>query len=674
MKIKSLIILILLTLFVNKTFAQAPQKFGKIDIADLQTTLCPIDSNAHAYYIFDYGETDFRYDTQVENSKGFQLYFNRHLRIKIVDNEGFSWGNVYIQLYHNAGSKSEVTEIKAFTHNLEEGKITKTKLERSDMHTEETSANLNTLKFAMPDIKAGSIIEIEYTIKSDFIFNLQEWYFQRTIPVVHSEYFVSIPEYFNYNQSQLGYYPIERTTERKNRSLTLNFKETGAFNQTTKYTDKIDYYENCFHYLATNVPSFPDEKFIKTSDNYLTRIKFELQSTKFPNSPIKDFSSGWEEVDKELKESLGFGTELNRKGHLSDDVEDLKGTGVKGEALLAMALTHMQGKISWDGVSTIYTKSGLAKAYKTGQGNSADINLNLVVLLRELGFNSFPVILSTQKNGIIHPAHASISSFNYVIAMAQVDSTIYLLDATDPHSMLNMLPVRCLNDKGRVIGEISQKWVNLMNYKTLVDQATYVMTLDSNLTLTGKVKKSLSEYGAYIYRSALKKSEDLIKTARSLEKKEGFVIDSMKIAGLDTLGNNITLSYQLSREEGIGGSAGMVYFTPCIDPFFDENPFKLEKREFPVEFDYPYRIQRSYLFTIPANYEVTEIPKPTAIKLPNGDGTFYYQTTKNGNLINVSAMIIIRTSLFLPDQYETIKKFFQIIVDKHNEYILLKSI
>jgi hypothetical protein len=652
----------------------SPAKFGKIDPADLQSTVCPIDSNAHACYLFDVGETDFRYD--MTGGKGFQLFFNRHLRIKIYDNEGFPWGDVYIALYHKGNSKEEVTDVKAFTYNLENDKIIKTKLERSDLLTEKSSENIETMKFAMPNIKAGSVIELEYTIKSDFLFNLQEWYFQRSIPTLYSKYSVSVPEYFNYNQAQHGYYPIQSTVTSKNQSITFTYKERSG-NYTVKtetYTNKVDFKENCYHYLAENIPAFPDEKFLKTKDNYLSRVKFELQSTKFPNEPFKTFTTTWEEVDKELVENSNFGRELNKTGHLDDDVKLLKATGLQGEALLNSALTHIKKQISWDGIHTKYLTSTLSKAYKTGKGNVADINLNLVVLLRELGFKSYPVILSTRQNGIIHPAHPSLTSFNYVIAMAEYNGNIYLMDATDPHSMLNLLPVRCLNDKGRVIGEPVEKWINLMDYKTFIAMASYEMTLDSNLSLIGKVKKQLAEYSAYEYRSSIKKSDDAEKTAKKLEEHAGCIVDSIKITGLDSLSKNLELAYNLSKTDATNVSGGMVYFTPDIDPFFEENPFKLEKREFPVEFNYPYRIQQVYLYKIPDNYEITEIPKSVAIKLPNGNGNFYFQTSKLGNTISVSSMIIIRNSLFLPDEYQPLKEFFRSIVDKHNEFILLKSI
>ncbi|MEZ5001094.1 MAG: hypothetical protein R2727_10890 [Bacteroidales bacterium] len=57
----------------------------------------------------------------------------------------------------------------------------------------------------MPDIQDNCIIEYEYTIVSNYIRNLPEWYFQQTIPVRWSELNIEIPEYFIYKPLITGY-------------------------------------------------------------------------------------------------------------------------------------------------------------------------------------------------------------------------------------------------------------------------------------------------------------------------------------------------------------------------------------------------------------------------------------------------------------------------------------
>ncbi len=672
-------VLLIFVFLTGKVQSQTPEtKFGKPDMKNLQSTVCQIDSGAHAYYVFDVGNSTFTYNTY-DDSKGFQIFFQRHLCIKILDNEGKSWGDISIGLYHDGNDKEEITELKGYTYNLEKGEIVKTKLEKKDILYEETSENIETTKLAMPNLKEGSVIELEYTVKSDFLFNLHDWYFQRTIPVMYSDYTVGIPEYFYYNQTQRGYFRFRTITGSKRQTVTFRgtVRQTGSMGttQSSSYNSTIDYTDNTLHYLAENIPAFPKEKFLKTPENYLTKVDFELKSVQFPNQPIKNYSSSWEEIDKILTESSNFGKELIRAQYMKDDAEAIKKEGKQGEALMEQALSFMKKKIGWNGTENKYITTTLDKAYKTGSGNAADVNLNLVMLLKALGFNSHPLVLSTQRNGIIYPTHPSISSFNYVIAMVDYDGEIYLMDATDLHSSINLLPVRCLNDKGRIIGDYPEKWINLMNYKSYMSQASYKINLDSTLAFKGIISRKLLQYGAYEYRSKIKNADNPEEEIKTIEGKgNDFTIDSVKVSKLDSLNEPLEIQYTMTKTSGINVSGNMIYFAPDIDPFFSENPFKLAKREFPVEFDYPMSVQRIYSFTIPANYEVTELPKPVVIKMPDNSANFYYQLTQNGNTINVSYLLNIKKSLFLPEEYESLKQFFQMLIDKHNELIVLKSV
>ncbi len=679
MKITSNVIFVPIfwALIFGQALAQTnPPKFGKIEKEEFDELYCPIDSNAHAFFIYDFGKSEFKYNTTMED-KGFQLHFKRHCKIKIVDNQGFSWGDIRIPLYRSNSDKEEVFSIRGFSYNLVDGKIEKTKLDRKDIIYEETSENWETCKFAMPNLKAGTIIEIEYLAISDFLFNLQEWYFQRQIPVLQSNYEVTIPEYFNYNQTQFGYYPFSVSQKAKRGRITLTSRErTGnRIVKSTLHTNEIDFEEIVNYYEATNVPAFPDEKFVKTDENYLSKVDFELQYTKFPNQPLNYYTTSWEEIDNKLLNNDYFGRKLNDTGHLRDAITTLKESGIQNEELVNAALEHIQGKISWNNVRSKYVDTNLSKPYKNGEGNSADINLNLVALLRSLDINSFPVVLSTRDNGIIHPAHPSLSRFNYVIAMAEIDGNTYLLDATSPISSLNLIPPYCLNHNGRVIGNYPEKWIHLENYKPYTIKAIYQLSIDSSLALSGKVSKNFQDYGAFDYKSRLNEINDPQEFFSELEEKNtGFEVKNMEIQGLEGEQQKLSLAYEVLPKHKIEGAGEMLYFTPTLDPFFSENPFKLEKREYPVEFNYPHTFQNVYTYIIPTNLEITEIPEPMIVKLPEGNGSFHFQVHRAGQHLTINSVMKINKSIFSPLEYDALKKFFQFVIDKQNDVIVLKQL
>ncbi|GET34545.1 hypothetical protein PbJCM13498_34080 [Prolixibacter bellariivorans] len=678
-----LFVLFLLLTVTQQVNAQKEPKTGKVDIENLKATRCPIDSNAHAYFIFDYGKADFEYmaknvrsDDPASSRTGFQLHINRHFRIKVLDNEGFDYANVEIPLYQGRQNE-ELSTLKAYTYNLENGKVVKDKLSNRDVMTEETSEHWNTVKFALPNVKAGSIIEVDYTIRTTHFFNLRTWYFQRDIPTLYSDFTAIVPEYYFYNKTLRGYYPVKFEQDQRQQKMTITYhqKAEGVTQKAYTSTGTFNYTENIYHYTADSIPAFPKERFLRTEDNYISRIDFELQYRKFPQSPIDYYTTTWQDVDKDLNDNQYFGKQLNGSGNMRDAADELKKSGAEGMQMMNLAMEYIKHHIAWNGTKTKYVNTTLNKAFKEGSGNCADVNLNLVRLLREVGFKSYPVVLSTQDNGIIHPSHPSISSFNYVVAMVESAGRAYLMDATDADAEINLLPIRCLNDKGRIIGDVPDKWINLMNYQPFSMTSSILMMMDSTAMIKGKANMNLKGYGAYEFRKAIRKYDSPTDFIKAQDDKNTLQnIDGLKVKGLDTLYHNLNLSYSFTDNQLSANRGDMLYFNPVVLPYFEENPFKLDKRQYPVEFDHPYHIQQVQTYRIPTNYQVQETPKSVKMVLPNNEAQFVFQVQNLGGNLIVSSSLIINKSVFLPSEYEQLKKFFQMMIDKQNELVVLKHI
>ena len=192
LKIKTLLISILIVGNLVCYAQKPPKKFGDIDFHTVKAKIHPLDSNAEAVVLFDFGLTRFQYI----NSEGFRLVFERQKRVKIIRSDGYKYATVEIPIYRSNGGKEEVNSLKAYTYNINNGKVQKIKFDKKDIIEEEVSKNWTKVKFTLPNVVEGSVIEYSYELTSDFIFNLQSWTFQDFIPTVYSEYNVRIPEYF----------------------------------------------------------------------------------------------------------------------------------------------------------------------------------------------------------------------------------------------------------------------------------------------------------------------------------------------------------------------------------------------------------------------------------------------------------------------------------------------
>ena len=100
-RILTVIVVFLMPIII---FGQKPEmKFGKISKEELEMEYYEQDSSANALVLFDKGYSYFVYDN---NYHGFKLIFERHVRIKFFNKEGFSSGDFRVPLYvSNNGTK-----------------------------------------------------------------------------------------------------------------------------------------------------------------------------------------------------------------------------------------------------------------------------------------------------------------------------------------------------------------------------------------------------------------------------------------------------------------------------------------------------------------------------------------------------------------------------------------
>ena len=76
--------------------------------------------------------------------------------------------------------------IDGYTFNMQNGALVKTKLENSQIYAEEIVQGFELYKVFFPDVKPGSVIDLEYS-HAGLPF---EWRFQDIIPVVFNELLV----------------------------------------------------------------------------------------------------------------------------------------------------------------------------------------------------------------------------------------------------------------------------------------------------------------------------------------------------------------------------------------------------------------------------------------------------------------------------------------------------
>lgn len=669
---KTLLFLLLFVTFLNSTAQNF--ELGKVSIDELQQKVHPTDTSAVAAILFEKGRNTYEYSQE----KGFVMITEVKTRIKIYKKEGYDWANKKVQYYIGDNSKEIVSYSDAITCNLVGGKIEKTKLKSDGEFDEKLNRYWGQKKIIMPNVKEGSVIEFKYTVRSFSIGSPREWNFQTSIPVNYSEYKTYVPEYYVYNTNQKGYIFPKVTEEKKQKIVSLSSLERsggeGMSGVTSTYVqDKLEYQETITTYVAENLPAMRDEGYINNIDNYTSSLVQELSMTKYPNQPLKPYSTDWNAVVKTIYDYDDFGPELSKTGYFEEDLKGVLAGLTTPEEKINAIFNFVKTRVKWNDYNGYSCNDGVKKAYKDKTGNIAEINLMLTAMLRYAGLTANPVLVSTRSNGVaIFPNR---NAFNYVIAAVENGTDLTLLDASDAYSTPNVLPFRALNWVGRLIRKDGTSIeVDLMPKTSSNDLIAMNYAIDGTGLVSGKLRRQRTDHNAMIFR---KKIED-IKEESYLEKLEN---DNDKIEVKEYSRTNekelklpaieIFSFVGSNLVENIGGK---IYVNPMLFYTEKQNPFKQEVREYPVDYGYPFMDKYSINIQIPEGYKIETLPETTILSMQDNLGMFKYLTNTSGNAIQVSAVYQINAAIISSEYYSMLKEFYQKMIEKQNEKIILTKI
>jgi len=650
-------VFVLLSTFMLSNAQFSVPKFGKIDMSDMTMTRYEKDTSARALILFDDGNSTF--DLNSEGS--FQYRYVRHYRIKIFDKSAFGLSDISINLFQSGAIEESLTGLNAATYNLVDGKIVQTKLERDKIYREK-GRNFTLSKFALPEVKEGSIIEISYTITSDFLYNFRGWTFQYEYPSLLSQYKYVIPEYFVYRSSSQGYLEFDvYNTEDGNMTFNQPGRLTAPTNETT--------------IAIKDVPAFVSEPNIDCEDNYIQSIEFELSSIQFPGQIRKDYAQTWESVNKEMTDDEDFGLLLKSDGFIKDTVVAVC-SGASSELDKARGIyNYVQNRMEWNGRYSLWAIDGLKKPFSERVGNSCEINLLMTLMMQKAGLSADPVLFSTRGNGFAKTFYPTISKFNSVLVKLVVEGKIYLLDATGKFCPFGVLPPEDINGEGRVVNRTGGDWADLASADRYKVGKSYNLHLSEDGVFSGTILGYYDGYAGIAYREELeneKSNDDFIRKLQ--ENEEGLAISSYSITDRYNIYKPVADTFNVEITNRVEIIGDKILFKPLLFETIDKNRYTLEQRNYPV--DYNYLISEIFIFefTLPDGYEVETLPESIGLKLPDNSISLIYAVQLVDNKIKAVYKRNVNKIMFLPDEYPALKEMFDQIVKKHAEQIILKKV
>lgn len=495
MRMQIFILFIAGFLLNNPLNAQTPFEFGSMTASEMV-----LDYYREKYpgepaiVIGDVADCRFGYETK----KGFQFQLNREIRIMILNEAGLDYGDFSIPYYETTGGQEEIRRFRAHVYNLDGNRVNRTRVREREGFTQDRQNNWKELSFAFPEVTVGSVIEVRYTLISDFLFHLRDWRFQREIPVLHSEYSLNLPSFFVYYGRYNGLIELNiREQEDSSDNWRVERKVQTIMGEVDGDVLNVRARSTIFRWAAFDVPPMRPEPFTDNIRNYQARLFFEFTSEQWPGEEPKQFTTTWNDVSKYLEEHKYFGKFLKESPSalwqlLPNTIPETS------EERMWLALETIHENLRWNNDASFMADYSPAEVLTKGTGNAAEVNLLLVAMLRNLGLEAYPVAVSTVRNGSLFSDSPTIIQWNYVVALVKMpEGEEVLLDATVSRPVPGFLPQRAINGRGRALDPGMNAWVNLESNIDLVEQNTYDFSLNENGDITGSFEMQVGRFGKY---------------------------------------------------------------------------------------------------------------------------------------------------------------------------------
>jgi hypothetical protein len=578
-----------------------------------------------------------------------------HVRLKIYNNDGFSWATDKVVLFHNEYREEKIRDLEGATYTLINNEIKKTELGKDGIFEEDLNKNLKSISFTFPNVKKGSVIDYKYSIVSPF-YSIDDVDLQYTIPVKKLDVHITTSKRYKYNKilnPKSNYLP---------KIIYPNLSKDKGFQPN---------YDRVISISENNIPALREEPFSGNINNYKAKLSFEMAGVLTQYGGLsRDFSASWEQIAEDFSESRWFGEQAKKKSVYKKELNLLLEETNEPNQVIDKIQTYIKSKVRWNGFYGRYVQKGVREAYTKGEGNVVDINLLLVSMLRSRGLNANPVVLSTRSNGV--PLFPTDDGLNYVICVVEIDGENILLDATEKFAPNNLLPERVLNWQGlKVMEDGTYEWIDLKTKTKSVESTALNVKINEDNSVTGKVRKNMTSYKAFNYR---KKYADLSaeEHLKSLEADRGdFEIDELEYLNEENINKPVKLVYNYELLDGLDEVGDKLYFTPLLFLATKENVFKLDKRVYPIDFITPYHDNFMISIMFPEGYKIESMPKSEVLDYKNGEAKFEYISQENGVYLQFRIKLEINNPIVEPAEYSAFKAFFSKIVEKQAEQIVL---
>ncbi|OOQ60199.1 DUF3857 domain-containing protein [Mucilaginibacter pedocola] len=631
---KTLRLLLILTVFVAKANAQT-FTFGKVDTADLKLTYCDFEKGANAMVLFDVGKIGY--------SKTESVVMERHTRIKIFNDKANNEANIKLE-YFSGYDAEQIKDIEAQTINLAGKTITVTPLDPKLIYNEKIDKMHRAVVFTMPNVKAGSVLDIRYTWKTGYGYNYPNWYFQGPLPSRYSKVEAHVNFGYSFNF-------VKRITQKLD--VDTSYIAKGKAVSTHIFS-------------MSKIPGFrPEPHMHSVADN--------MQSISF--KPAFKFATWQSVADKILADADISGQPkftFDKGPDIIANAKDIKNRNEK----IAYIFNMVKNTMKWNRVDSWNSEDGLKKAWQNKTGNSGEINLLLYHFLKEAGIKASLLVFGTRNEGELEPENPTLSRLNKTIVRVPIDSaTYYVMDATGKYNTYNTVPYSLLGVTMLIIDPEARK-TDIIALKTTTPSAEAVL-IDAEITTDGKLEGSVQKTSSNYKRISKLETFDRAGQQKYVanELKEGnlnAIITGHRFSGTET--DTIPLREDFRFKLDLAASdSSYTFINPNLFTGLGKNPFSSDTRLTDIDLIYRNTYSINGRYKVPAGYKIEALPKSTTLALENKGITLRRSAGELDGVVIINYTIAFNKTKYSRDDYPELHRFYKTMYELLNEPIVLKK-
>ena len=635
-------------------------KFGKPTDEEMSMTVYEQDKEAEAVVLCQLTNVDYTI-----TPSNYLVDYKVKTRIKILKDEGKEHANLTITYIDNSEedmAQESIEDFKATAYNMEDGKVKKTHVGKDKIFTERIDDDWMMAKIAIPQVRAGTVIEYEYTLHSNVFYHIHDWHAQTDIPVAYANYRLEIPAYFLYNVEKTGIQPLQSTVTQG----VLHYKMSSNDMETMRSCNT-----NIYTCTGRDLKALKKDDFIWNLRDYSTKVTAELQRINLGGS--RDVRKKWEQVDNTLFNHPDFGAHLYKHSKYQDELAE-SGIGKIGDTKEKVVETYkfLRQRLAWNGEYELLVKSA-SDVVKKGGGSNADLNMMLINMLGDVGVEAYPVVMSTRKHGRLPLTYPSLNKLNTFIVGIPDGASWIFLDASSSDGYLNVLPANLYTDRARVIKKGKEgQWVNLQEIGEARTQIVVNASLQPDGKLAGEQTVTYHGNAAANERRAFREAADSMAFISGKASKNGFTMMDCKMEGHRDFAPAVKEVVNFTRQGEASGDH--IYLNPFMGVPVTSNPFLEKERLLPVEFPYKEVYSMNMKIKLPEGWILEEMPK--SLKITTEDkslaGHILYESSGEG-VVTINYLFRLSNVTYNKDQYDTLRQLFDLLSSRSKDMLIIKK-